>query len=206
MSLGRLLRRVAISVDLPAPIEGDVPSGNNQAIPAETFYLGTNHGIYEIQRDAASEFVRIGITNGALLGRRIQALTTGGSVIYAGTPTGLYRYYKVVPVDAAETVGDNVTKHPRALHRRCGAKWEGTPFDTCRRPSYQHSKIGITPRFMSERKKGLYSSKDSGQTWREVAPEIYGERSIVSIVSVVDANGDRTIYVASTAVIDDVVL
>ena len=199
--VGETFEAVAISVDLPTPIEGDTPSGNDQAIPAETFYLGTNHGVYEIQRDAASEFVRIGITNGALLGRRIQALTTGGSVIYAGTPTGLYRYYKALPVDAPETIGDDVTS-TQSITPKVWRKVEGTPFDTAavqaiNIPNWDNTQIYVGTQ------KGLYSSKDSGQTWREVAPGIYSERSIVSIASVVDMNGDKTIYVASTGVIDD---
>ena len=207
--VGETFEAVAISVDLPTPIEGDAPSENDQAIPAETFYLGTNHGIYEIQRDAASEFerdaasefVRIGITNGALLGRRIQALTTGGSVVYAGTQNGLYRYYKIQPPDANNVIDADVTS-TQNIRPRVWYKVKGTPFDTTsvqaiNVPNWDNTQIYVGTQ------KGLYSSKDSGQTWREVAPEIYSERSIVSITSVVDVNGDRTVYVASTAVIDD---
>ena len=200
--VGETFEAVAISVDLPTTIEGDVPRGNDQATPAETFYLGTNHGVYEIRRGAEPELDRIGITNGALLGKRIQALTTGGSVVYAGTQSGLYRYYKALPVDAAETVGDDVTS-TQSVTPKVWRKVEGTPFDTTsvqaiNVPNWDNTQIYVGTQ------KGLYNSKDTGQTWREVAPEIYGERSIVSIISVVDANGDRTIYVASTAVIDAV--
>ena len=199
--VGETFEAVAISVDLPTTIEDDVPRGNDQATSAETFYLGTNHGIYEIRQGAEPELDRIGITNGALLGKRIQALTTGGSIVYAGTQSGLYRYYKALPVDAAETVGDDVTS-TQSVTPKVWRKVEGTPFDTAavqaiNVPNWDNTQIYVGTQ------KGLYSSKDSGETWREVSAEIYGERSILSIISVVDANGDRIIYVASTAVIDD---
>lgn len=198
--VGETFEAIAISVDSPT-IEDDMAGRNNQAMPTETFYLGTNHGIYEIQQDARREFVRIGITNGALLGKPIQALTIGGSVVYAGTRSGLYRYYKIQPADTNNAIDADVTS-TQSVRPRVWYKVRGTPFDTTsvqviNVPNWDNTQIYVGTQ------KGLYSSKDSGQTWREVAPEIYSERSIVSIVSVVDANGDRTIYVASTAVIDD---
>ena len=166
----------------------------------ETFYLGTNHGVYEIQQEAEGILSRIGITNSVLLGKPIQALAAVGNVIYAGTQSGLYRYYKVLPVNVPEAIDDDVTGiqnvTPRTWH-----KVPETPFDTIsvqaiNVPNWDNTQIYVGTQ------KGLYSSKDLGQTWREVAPNIYSERSIVSIVSIVDANGDRTIYVASTVVTD----
>ena len=165
----------------------------------ETFYLGTNHGVYEIRQDAGTELDRIGITNGGLLGKTIQTLAAVGNVIYAGTQSGLYRYYKALPADVSETIDDNVTgtQNPRIWH-----KMRGTPFDTISVqaisvPNWDNTQIYVGTQ------KGLYSSKDLGQTWREVSPNIYHERSITSIVSTVDTNGDRTIYVVSTAIIDE---
>ena len=165
----------------------------------ETFYLGTNHGVYEIQQDVVGKLPRIGITNGALLGKSIQTLTTGEDVIYAGTQSGLYRYYKALPVEDNETINDAASTQeitPKIWH-----KVEGTPFDTA---SVQATNIPVwdNAQIYVGTQKGLYNSKDSGQTWREVAPEIYAERSIVSIISVVDRNGDRITYVASTAAIE----
>ena len=165
----------------------------------ETLYLGTNHGVYEILQNDERELDRIGITNGALLGKPIQALAAVGNVIYAGTQSGLYRYYKALPADVIEATDDDVTdtQNPRIWH-----KVRGTPFDTIsvqaiNVPNWDHTQIYVGTQ------KGLYISKDSGETWREVAPNIYNERSIVSIVSIVDANGDKTIYVASTAIINE---
>lgn len=176
---------------------GEVTERNEQA--TETFYLGTNHGVYEIQQDVVDKLPRIGITNGALLGKSIQTLTTGGDVIYAGTPSGLYRYYKALPIEDKETINDAASTQEITL--KIWQKVEGTPFDTA---SVQAANIPIwdNAQIYVGTQKGLYNSNDSGQTWREVAPEIYAERSIVSIISVVDRNGDRITYVASTAAIE----
>ncbi|MCE2412610.1 AI-2E family transporter [Candidatus Poribacteria bacterium] len=191
--VGETFEAVAISVN-----EGNVAEADEQATPAETFYLGTNHGVYEIRQGAEPELDRIGITNSGLLGKPIQALAAVGNVIYAGTRSGLYRYYKALPIDATKAIEDNVTRirNPRIWH-----KVQGTPFDTLSVqaisvPNWDNTQIYVGTQ------KGLYSSKDLGQTWREVAPNIYSDRSIISIVSIVDTNGDRIIYVASTAIID----
>ena len=193
--VGETFEAVAISVNvLPVAAESE------QAVPAETFYLGTNHGVYEIQQDAGTKLDRIGITNGALLGKPIQALAAAGNVVYAGTQGGLYQYYKALPADTTTAIGGDATNtqnvKPKVWH-----KVQGTPFDTIsiqaiNVPNWNNTQIYVGTQ------KGLYSSKDLGETWREVAPQIYSDRSIVSIVSVVDTNGDRAIYVASTAAID----
>lgn len=177
--------------------EDEITERNEQA--TETFYLGTNHGVYEIQQDVVDKLPRIGITNGALLGKSIQTLTTGGDVIYAGTQSGLYRYYKALPVEDNETI--NGAANTQEITPKIWHKVEGTPFDTA---SVQAANIPIwdNAQIYVGTQKGLYNSKDSGQTWREVAPEIYAERSIVSIISVVDRNGDRITYVASTVAIE----
>jgi len=166
----------------------------------ETFYLGTNHGVYEIQQETERILSRIGITNGPLLGKPIQALVATENVIYAGTRSGLYRYYKALPTDTTESIDGNAAKTqnvtPKIWH-----KVEETPFDTI---SVQATSIPIwdNTQIYVGTAKGLYNSPDSGKTWREVDPEIYDERSIISIISVVDINSDRVTYVASTAAID----
>ncbi len=197
--VGETFEAVTISVDLPI-IEDGVAGGNNQTTPAETFYLGTNHGVYEIQQDAGTKLDRIGITNGALLGKPIQALAAAGNVTYAGTQSGLYRYYKALPADTTTAIGGDAT-NTQNVKSKVWHKVQGTPFDTIsiqaiNVPTWNNTQIYVGTQ------KGLYSSKDLGETWREVAPQIYSDRSIVSIVSVVDTNGDKAIYVASTAVID----
>ena len=120
------------------------------------------------------------------------------NVIYAGTQSGLYRYYKAVPADGTEAIDDNIT---RIQNPRIWRKVQGTPFDTLSIQAISVPNWDTTQIYVGTQK-GLYSTKDLGQTWREVAPNTYGDRSIVSIVSLVDTNGDRTIYVASTAISD----
>ena len=198
-TIGETFEAVAISRGaVTSPLhEDEITERNEQA--TEMFYLGTNHGVYEIQQDVVDKLPRIGITNGALLGKSIQTLTTGGDVIYAGTQSGLYRYYKALPIEDNETI--NGAASTQEITPKIWHKVAGTPFDTA---SVQATNIPIwdNAQIYVGTQKGLYNSKDSGQTWREVAPEIYAERSIVSIISVVDRNGDRITYVASTAAIE----
>ena len=196
--VGETFEAVAISVNLP--VEGKTEGENEQATSVETFYIGTNHGVYEIRQGAERVLDRIGITNGALLGKPIQALAATGNVIYAGTRSGLYRYYKALPTDVPEAINGDAAS-PQNVTPKIWHKVEETPFDTI---SVQATSIPIwdDTQIYVGTEKGLYNSPDSGNTWREVDPEIYDERSIISIISVVDINGDSVTYVASTAAID----
>ena len=197
---GETFEAVTISLELPTteaeetdPIQ---PPDKADRGVTETFYVATNHGVYKIQDDTKGTRSRVGITNGALLGKQIQTLTTGKSVVYAGTQEGLYRYYNVLPDSSTEMVSADGSI--RKIQSQIWHKVEGTPFDTVsvqaiNAPHWDSTRIYIgTP-------KGLYTSKDAGQTWTEVAPTIYGERSIVSITAVEDMQGNRTTYVASIA-------
>lgn len=216
--VGETFGAVAISVNSSQQAAGsrqqeNLSTENRRKLMAdsqhvETFYLGTNHGVYEIQQGTGGVLSRIGITNGALLGKPIQALAATEDAIYAGTRSGLYRYYKVLPtetpvpqasiglhqIDGDETSIQNVTL--KTWH-----KAQETPFDTI---SVQAISISIwnNTQIYVGTEKGLYNSPDSGKTWRGVDPETYDERSIASIISVVDRNGDNVTYVASTAAID----
>lgn len=188
-AVGETFKAVAISVHPLSPEE--VSTENNEdLLSTETFYLGTNHGIYEMRPDAKGKLSSIGITNGALLGKSIQALTADKNIIYAGTQSGLYRYYKTPPTD------ENDESPTQVWH-----KVENTPFDTLsiravNVPHWNDAQIYVGTQ------KGLYASNDAGETWNSVAPTLYSERSIVSIVSTTDANGDRVTYVASKGQID----
>ena len=188
-AIGETFTAVTISVN-PRADEDEGAESNEEDPPVETFYLGTNHGIYEMRSDTAGKLSRIGITNGALLGKPIQVLTSSENIIYAGTQSGLYRYYKTPPAD------ENDANPIQVWH-----KVENTPFDTL---SVQAVNI---PRWNDARiyvgtQKGLYVSNNAGETWNPVAPNIYSDRSVVSIVSTTDTNGDRVTYVASTRQID----
>ena len=191
---GETFKAVAINTN-PLTVKGDNESPTTPKQHVEIFYLGTNHGIYEIQAAAEGGRSRVGITNGALLGKRIQALTTSGNIIYAGTTKGLYRYYKVLPPDEVEMVradGSIQNIQPQIWH-----KVEGTPFNTASIQAVNTPHWDSTQIYVGTQN-GLYTSNDSGRTWRGVESTIYGEKSIVGITSIEDTNGDRTIYVAST--------
>ncbi len=198
--VGETFGAVAISVD--SVYSGEVPSRLQAADenpagaenpPVETCYLGTNHGVYEIQHEAEGILSRIGLTNGALLGKPIQALAATGHVIYAGTRSGLYRYYRILPTDSAASIRHIV---PERWYKVISPAFDTTSIQTLNIPNWDNTQIYVGT------KKGLYNSSDSGKTWHEVAPEIYDGRSIVSIISATNIDGNRVLYVASTAAID----
>ena len=194
-AVGEIFTTVAISVNSSA-VEDEVPNQSREEDPPpETFYLSTNNGIYEIRRNAEDEPSRIGITNGAIFGKRVQALAATENVIYAGTPSGLYRYYSVLPVSDAKTLGQ------KASATQIWQKMTGTPFDTRSIQAINILQWDETQIYVGTQN-GLYASNDAGETWRSVAATVYNDRSVVSIISATDTNGDRVIYVASTSQID----
>lgn len=186
-AIGETFTAVAISVN-PLVDEDEVTENNEESPPAETFYLGTNHGIYEMRPNTQGKLSPIGITNGGLLGKPIRVLTASENIIYAGTQSGLYRYYKTPP--AADQKDASATQ---VWH-----KVENTPFDTLaiqaiNVPHWNDAQVYVGTQ------KGLYASNnagETGETWNPVAPNIYGDKSIVSIISTAD-NGHRVTYVAS---------
>ena len=196
---GETFKAVAISVD--SRQQENLPTeSRRKRMPdgfqyTETFYIATNHGIYEVQTETEGTLSRVGITNGTLLGKRIQALTTGENVIYAGTQRGLYRYYKVLPANWTERI--DVDRSLRRIRPRIWQKVEGTPFDTAAVQAVNAPQWDSTQLYVGTQI-GLYASEDSGQTWHEVAPTLYGGRSIVGIASVEDTSGNQMTYVAST--------
>ena len=188
-AIGEIFTAVTISVD-PRADEDDGVESNEADSPVETFYLGTNHGIYEMRADTEGKLSPIGITNGGLLGKPIQVLTASENVIYAGTQSGLYRYYKTPPDD------ENDANPTQVWH-----KVEDTPFDTLSIQAINVPHWDDTQIYVGTQK-GLYASNNAGETWNPVAPDIYNDRSVVSIISTMDTNGDRVTYVASTGPID----
>ena len=188
-AIGETFTAVAISVN-PLANEDEVTGNNEKSAPAETFYLGTNHGIYEMRPNTEGKLSAIGITNGGLLGKPIRVLTASENIIYAGTQSGLYRYYKTPPAADEKDASSTQVWH----------KVEDTPFDTLaiqaiNVPHWDDTQIYIGTQ------KGLYASNNAGETWNPVAPNIYSDRSVVSIISAAD-NGHRVTYVASTRQMD----
>ena len=188
-TIGEVFTAVTISINSSAD-EGEVTEESTEEPPTETFYLSTNHGIYEMRQGAEGEPFRFGITNGALLGQSIQAIAATENVIYAGTRSGLYRYYKVPPVDYAGTLR-NQASPIQVWH-----KVKDTPFDTRRVQAINILRWDNAQIYVGTQN-GLYTSNDSGETWQPVAPTLYGDRSIISVISTMDTNDTKTIYVAS---------
>ena len=193
---GETFKAIAIGVQPRTLKETEASPTVEETSKTETFYIATNHGVYSVQAGTRDAAARVGITNGELLGKQIQALTTSRNIIYAGTTKGLYRYYKVLPRGGIE-----MTRADGSIRRIQSQTWhkvEGTPFDTATIQAVNiphwnsaHIYVGTQNR--------LYTSNDSGRTWREVEPIIFDERSIVSITSIEDSRGNRITYVASTA-------
>ena len=186
-AIGERFQAVAISVNSPSG-EGESEQSDNENLVTETFYLGTNHGVYEMRRDTHRELFRAGLTNGALLGKSIQTLTASENIIYAGTQSGLYRYYKAPPAEENDA-------HPTQVWH----KVEDTPFDTLSVQAINVPHWDDTQIYVGTQK-GLYASNNSGETWNPVAPNIYSDRSVVSIISITDTHEDSVIYVASTEI------
>lgn len=196
---GETFNAIAIGVNPLTVGDTIATSDTAERQSTETLYIATNHGVYKIQADVGGTRARVGITNGPLLGKQIQTLTTSRNVIYAGTQKGLYRYYKVLPASGVEMV--TADGSVRRIQSQVWHKVEGTPFDTTsvqavNTPHWNSAWIYVGTQT------GLYTSKDAGRTWNEVSPAIYGEKSIVSITSIEDANGNRITYVASTTPVD----
>ena len=182
-AIGETFTAVAISVN-PLADEDEVTENNEKSPPTETFYLGTNHGIYEMRPNTEGKLSLIGITNGGLLGKPVRVLTASENIIYAGTQSGLYRYYKTPPADEKDASSTQVWH-----------KVEDTPFDTLAIQAINVPHWDDTQIYVGTQK-GLYASNNAGETWNPVAPNIYSDRSIVSIISTAD-NGHRVTYVAS---------
>ena len=158
---------------------------------AETFYLGTNHGVYEVRQDVETVFARNGITNGSLVGKRIHALATTAHALYAGTQKGVYRYYTADTEAEAERVRNTYGVRPKTWHKVAGTPFDAISIRALNVPSWDRTQIYVGTQ------QGLYRSQDSGQTWEAVAPELYETREVISI-----AAGNRTVYVASRALVE----
>ena len=190
-AVGEVFTAVTISVN-PSTVADEVSNQDAEKNPpTETFYLSTNNGIYEIRRNPEGGPFRIGITNGAIFGKQVEALAASENVIYAGTQSGLYRYYRRPPAGDAETLGQSVG--PIQIWH----KVKNTPFDTRSIEAVNILQWDDTQIYVGTQK-GLYRSNDAGETWLSVDPDTYSDRSIVDITSTTDADGTRTVYVAST--------
>ncbi|MCE2400973.1 AI-2E family transporter [Candidatus Poribacteria bacterium] len=183
----------------------------------ETFYLGTNHGIYfyQINKDVDAnkenkdvdankentEPERNGITNGELVGKPIQTIAVSDKFIYAGTKGGVYRCSKkIVKVAMGETEDSLITPTEDLIWTKINAtRFDNQSIQSVNIPSWDSSLIYVGTE--TGLYKGVYTNTDSIEQWSRVAIDGEEERPIVSINSIdrfERARRTRSIYVVST--------
>ncbi len=142
----------------------------------ESLYVGTEHGLYRFD---GNRNVPVDITDGALIGQSIQAISTTPFAEYqllVGTPTGLYGYITPSIQDNAphgwQPVGEDV--------------FAGKPVLTVAAP------VPSSPRAYVGTDEGIYASKDNGTTWETVGLAGHTIRSIAYV-----PNENSKIYVAT---------
>ncbi len=196
--VGETLEAIAIEVIAEKEPELSRPEADrtrsNQANHSNTTYLSTNHGIYILNSK------RFGITNGDIVGKQIRAIALTDKTIYAGTSDGLYRRAKHAEkavwkkieetpfddttVQAISVVAHDVTIEDKPTDASMGVQ-EGNV-------AVENEPRNIPIEIYVGTAKGLYAGDVSEKMWKPVAPEILGERSIVSI-----AKGEDSLYVVS---------
>ena len=142
----------------------------------KSLYLGTEHGLFRFDGDRNEP---VDITDGALIGQSIQAISTTPFAEYqllAGTSAGLYGYIKPSIQDDAphgwQPVGEDV--------------FAGKPVMAIAAPA------SSSPRVYVGTEDGIHASADSGTTWQLVGLAGHTIRSIAHV-----PNGNSRIYVAT---------
>lgn len=163
-------------------VEESAAAANAESDVVSKLYLGTNHGVYVIESDGEGD-ARAGITNGDIVGKRIQALAIGTrgpsyieKVLYAGTPDGLYTLALEQEKAAWEKLKEN--------------SFPSTAVQAIHVSSNNASDAGS--RVYVGTAAGIYASDDAGETWVPVSPDVFAQSSIVSIAS----DGEH-VYVAA---------
>lgn len=179
----------------------------------ETYYLGTDHGIYILQEiddekkkkkknlKKEDEFSKKGITNGGLVGKKLLSIAVNDEYIYAGTLQGLYRCNKgIVQAATGKTKTSLVTPDETLIWK----KIENTPFENniiqvVNTPVWNQKLIFVGT------DEGLFESPDSGISWKPIylSPNKDNNttRNITNIHSIEKYEENRKrliVYVAST--------
>ncbi|MYG00016.1 hypothetical protein F4212_12925, partial [Candidatus Poribacteria bacterium] len=138
-------------------------SGDN-----ELFFLATNHGMYYLEEDSDTEYdedkmKRKGITNGELLGKKIQHISVGKELIFAVAENGLYQCNKPVVVIDEETNKPGVELPEDFEWKRIETRFfDNQTIQAINAPSWDPTLIYVGTN------KGLYESKDEWQDWTEI--------------------------------------
>ena len=174
-------------------------------------YLATDHGIYIYQLDeeptSDDKPKRTGITNGEIVGKRINAISVNKDYIYAGTDSGVYRCDKdIVKVVTGKTVdlSDLTESSPRIgfmkkiWHMLIGKKddsavslsnklvwkkvdtefFDTRPVQAINTPSWNSDLIYVGTA------NGLSYSENSEEKWVEDETEPFKGQSIIHISSI----------------------
>ena len=155
----------------------EIQAESNQLyIYPETLYLGTTHGLYRF--DGARNGL-VDITDGALIGQSIQAISTVPFAEYqrmVGTPAGLYGYVQPTTADDAlrgwQSVGETTFRGKSVLAIAATI------------PSSPRAYIGTN--------EGIYASRDNGATWKSAGLSAHTVQSVAYV-----PNEKPRIYVAT---------
>lgn len=201
-----------------------------------TLFLATDHGIYFYNLEKSSETgegnikgKRKGITNGDIIGKKINTISVNNDYIYAGTDSGLYRCSKeIVQVVSGKTeksdestgateeadksnpiigffkgIGQIVLgkKKDSVIALSEGLEWRKIEVDLFYTLPIQTIN---TPSWDSEliytgTTNGLYISHDSGKSWDDDKSEQSYKKNIVNITSIEKFDAIRGDIPKSTA-------
>ena len=169
-----------------------------------SLYLATDHGIYfyykKIDVDSktgeqTSELKRLGITNGEIVGKKINAISVNNDYIYAGTDTGVYRCEKnIAKVLKEETGGTSIELSNDLVWTKIETNiFDTRPVQAINTPSWNSELIYVGTN------KGLYFSEDSGEEWDDEISAPFHNQSIIHITSIEKYDVKREDIPKSTA-------
>ena len=135
-----------------------------------SLYLATDHGIYFFYKkidvnsktgQQTSEIKRIGITNGEVVGKKINAISINDDYIYAGADTGVYRCERdIAKVVKEETGATSIELSTDMVWTKIETNLFNTrPVQAINTPSWNSELILVGTN------KGLYFSENEGVEW-----------------------------------------
>lgn len=178
----------------------------------ETFFLGTDHGIYFVQVDRDNNNTRddkpkkVGITNGDLVGKSIQSIAVNQKYIYAATKYAVYRCSKsIVKAATGKIESSLIMPTEELIWTKIDTTLLGTrPIQTINAPKWDSKLVYVGTN------RGLYKSENAGNDWLSDEIDDLRNPSITSITSIetfadVEEKGEnkirrknRILYVACT--------